>query len=448
MAEEKARYTTPEGYEVYCGFDEMLSIDKFKPHPNNPNTHPMEQLEVLAEVFKNNGIRQPIKISTLSGYIISGHGRLAAAKKAGLSVYPAEYQNYTDEKQEMADLLGDNKIAELSEFNTELFKQAVENAGLEDLDLSAVGFSVDEINSLFEDKEDLDNVLADELPPEEEVETRAKRGDIWLLGNHRLMCGDSTSITDVEKLMNGQKADLLVTDPPYNVAYSGGVNSKRKKIANDDMSSDDFKNFLIKVFNSANCSIKSGAPFYVWHASCEDMNFKAALMANGLSVRQTLIWVKNQLILGRQDYQWKHEPCLYGWKDGAAHYFIDDRKQTSVFEDETPDYKSMKKEDLIKLLDEIFSEKISTTIIYENKPNRSEEHPTMKPVKLIARQIKNSSRLKEKVLDLFGGSGTTLIACEQLDRCCYTMELDEHYCDVIIQRWENLTGRKAELYQE
>ena len=209
------------------------------------------------------------------------------------------------------------------------------------------------------------------------------------------------------------------------------------------MSNEDFYIFLNKAFNNIYINLKFGGAFYVWYASREVVNFQNALESNNLSVKQELIWNKNSLVMGRQDYQWKHEPCLYGWKDGAAHYFIDDRTQTTVFEDKKPDIKKMKKEELVKLLEEIYSDKVSTTIINESKPSVSELHPTMKPVKLIARQVKNSSRIGEKVLDLFGGSGTTLITCEQLGRINYTMEYDPKYVDVIIQRWEQFTGKKA-----
>lgn len=244
-----------------------------------------------------------------------------------------------------------------------------------------------------------------------------------------------------------------MTDPPYNVALGmgGSVDEARKRhrrtdglvIMNDKMEETAFFDFLVSAFKNCEDTLKPGGAFYIWHADNESLTFRSALKETALTLRETLIWNKNTITLGRQDYQWKHEPCLYGWKDGAAHYFVDDRTQATVYEDKGIDLKKLKKDEAIKLLQDIFSDKQSTTVINEDKPARSAEHPTMKPVKLLARLIRNSTRPGETVLDPFGGSGSTLIACEQLGRICYTMELDPRYCDVIIDRWEKLTGQKA-----
>lgn len=258
-----------------------------------------------------------------------------------------------------------------------------------------------------EKKEADDDNYSDE--DEANAPTRCNPGDVWKLGQHRLMCGDSTNPDNVATLMNGELADLLVTDPPYNVDYEG---SDGKKIANDNMDDAAFVDFLTKAFNCATNSMKAGAAYYIWHADSKGLEFRQALMNAGFTLRQTLIWVKNALVMGRQDYQWKHEPCLYGWKDGAGHYFIDDRSQCTVLE--------------------------------EKKPVKNDIHPTMKPVKLMGRHITNSSKPKALVLDLFGGSGSTLIACEELGRRCNMMEYDTRYCDAIIDRWEKLTGQTAE----
>ena len=278
----------------------------------------------------------------------------------------------------------------------------------------------------------------------ENAPTRCNPGDIWILGNHRLMCGDSTKESDVAKLMNNEKADLLLTDPPYNVDYQGGTKGKMK-IANDNMDDVAFIGFLTAAFNCAIQAMRPGAAFYVWHADSKGFEFRTALKEVGLTLRETLIWVKNALVLGRQDYQWRHEPCLYGWKDGAAHYFIDDRSHSTVIEDAGVDYRKMKKDELLKIVLRLTDVSIPNTVLYEDKPTKNDIHPTMKPVKLMARLIKNSSKSEQLVLDLFGGSGSTLIACEQIGRKCYTMEFDPKYCDAILDRWEKLTGMKAEL---
>lgn len=235
--------------------------------------------------------------------------------------------------------------------------------------------------------------------------------------------------------------DLWLTDPPYNVDIK---NTKGMKIMNDSMEKNKFGEFLKSAFRQAYMVMTKGAPYYVWFASCEHLNFEGALNAVGLKVKQELIWNKNQLVLGRSHYQWKHEPCLYGWKGDTCKYFCGERNHTSVIEDAKEiDIKKMKASEMRELLYKIYDDKVPTTVINEAKPQRDDEHPTMKPIKLFGRLIMNSSRQKDKVLDTFGGSGTTLIACEQLDRKCYMMELDPHYCDVIIARWEKLTGNKA-----
>lgn len=256
------------------------------------------------------------------------------------------------------------------------------------------------------------DIVEDDFEPELPETPIAKLGDIWQLGRHRLMCGDSTVLGDVEKLMNGDLADLLLTDPPYNVDYEGGT-KEHLKIENDKQTDDNFRQFLTDAFSNANMVMKAGAVFYIWHSDSEGYNFRGACRDCGWTVRQCLIWNKNSLVMGRQDYQWKHEPCLYGWKDGAGHLWASDRKQTTVI-----DY---------------------------NKPLKNDIHPTMKPVGLFDYQIKNNTKGGDIVLDLFGGSGTAIVACEQDGRVCYTMELDPRYVDAIIQRWENLTGEKAVL---
>lgn len=276
------------------------------------------------------------------------------------------------------------------------------------------------------------------------AQIRCNKGDIWRLGEHRLMCGDSTNADDVARLMDCKLADLLVTDPPYNVNYEGKTKDALR-IDNDNLDDAAFIDFLRSAFKCAFQSMRAGAAFYIWHADSKGLDFRAALRDNGFTLRETLIWVKNVFVMGRQDYHWRHEPCLYGWKDGAAHYFIDDRTQDTVYEDVGVDYRKMKKEELLQVVLQMTDVSVPNTVIYEDKPLANSIHPTMKPVKLMARLIKNSSKPEQLVLDLFGGSGSTLIACEQLGRKCCMMEHDPKYCDAIIDRWEKLTGLKAEL---
>lgn len=275
-------------------------------------------------------------------------------------------------------------------------------------DLDDWGFDVWQDNGGDEGGKD---VKEDDAPNVEDIkETRVKEGDVWILGEHRLMCGDSTSKEDVALLMNGEKADLLLTDPPYNVAYEGGT-KEALTIQNDNMENGEFLKFLTNSFLAADSAMKKGASFYIWHADSEGLNFMSAVNATTLLLKQCLIWKKNQMVLGRQDYQWIHEPCLYGWKEGAPHKWYSDRCQTTVLD--------------------------------FNKPTRNGEHPTMKPVALFSYLIDNSSKKNDNILDTFGGSGTTLIACEQLERRCFMMELDPKYCEVIISRWEEFTAGTA-----
>lgn len=382
---------------------EMVNISDIKPYKRNPRKNE-NAVDKVAESIKQFGWQQPIVVDK-DGVIIVGHTRYKAAKKLGFTEVPVLWATDLTEKQVRAYRLADNKTNELAEWDIVLLDEELADIDI-GIDMSAFGFELDEI-SLDEPTE----VVEDEVPEvDEESEPITQLGDIWQLGEHRLMCGDSTDKETVKKLMDGSCADLLVTDPPYNVAYEGKT-SKALTIENDSMAGEEFREFLVRAFECAHDNLKEGGAFYIWYASREHINFETALNEARLKVREQLIWVKNSLVLSRQDYHWKHEPCLYGWKDGAPHNWYSDRSQTTVLE--------------------------------FNRPSRNAEHPTMKPLDLIGYQIQNSSRKHEKVLDLFGGSGSTLIACEQLGRKCYTIELDPKYCDVIIKRYENFTGKKA-----
>lgn len=427
----------------------LMNIDEIIPYENNPR-HNDEAVEMVAQSIKDFGFRYPILVDK-NNVIISGHTRLKASKKLGLAKVPVMIaDDLTDDKVKALRLV-DNRTSEVASWDFDLLQKELDAI---EMDMNQYKFDYDELMVGSEE-----NIVEDNPPePDEENEPTAKRGDIWILGNHRLMCGDSTIEDDVNKLMNGKQADLLETDPPYNIAYGTKEQQYKEKgykvcvkdrtIMNDNMSSKDFREFLTNAFKRASENMKPGASFYVWLSSKEQINFETSLNRAGLFVKQQLIWNKSTFTLGLQDYQWKHEPCLYGWKDGASHYFVDSRTEMTVYEDKKPNINKMSKQELKDYIKELLEEKVATTVINVDKPSRSEDHPTMKPLKLIGYQIKNSSRKGDIVLDLFGGSGSTLMACEQLGRTCYTMELDPKFVDVIIKRWETLTGKKAELLKE
>ena len=409
---------------------EYLAIEDLTPYEKNARTHDENQIEKLKNSLEEFGFINPVIIDE-NNMILVGHGRIMGAKELGIKTVPCIRIKYLTEDQKKAYILADNKLSDLGGWDLDLLNE--ELASIE-LDMSMFGFEEIEEPEIEIEDDDFD---IEDLEPVKEP--KSKRGEIYKLGNHYLMCGDSTNPDDVKKLMNGAVADLVVTDPPYNVAIS---NSQGMTIENDDMADKDFKEFLYKAFNCLNNNLKEGGAFYVWYASKEHINFEQALNENGLYVRQCLIWVKQHFNLGRQDYKWKHEPCLYGWKDGASHYFIDEFNHPTVIEDKI-DFDSLKKEEAIQMLKDIYEDGISTTVIHEDKPTINDLHPTMKPLRLLARLIRNSSKENEIVLDLFGGSGSTLITCEQLDRICYTMEYDPIYVDAIIERYETFTGNKA-----
>ena len=376
-----------------------LNINEVIPYPDNPRKND-NAVDAVAESIKQCGYCSPIVIDE-DNVILAGHTRLKALKKLKWKEVECVRKTGLTEEQKKKYRILDNKTNELAEWDFDLLEEEIA-----DLDFDGFDFGFD-----FNSGEDDAEIIEDEVPEvNEEIEPTVKLGDIWQLGRHRLMCGDSTDAGTVALLMDGKQADLFLTDPPYNVAYEGKTKDALT-IENDKMESDKFREFLTSAFTAAVSVLKEGGGFYIWFASREHCNFETALNDSGLEVRQELIWKKNSMVLGRQDYQWKHEPCLYGWKDGASHNWYSDRCQTTILE--------------------------------FDKPTRSADHPTMKPVELFAYQIKNSTKKGETVLDLFGGSGTTIIACEQTGRTAYCMELDERYCDVIIKRYENLTGDTA-----
>lgn len=342
--------------------------------------------------------------------VIGGHQRLKVLKELGYEEVECNIVDL-DKTKEKALNIALNKIT--GEWDNSKLEELLAELKETDIDMDMTGFTFDEVDNILKDiegsKED-DFDLDQALNEIEEPTTRP--GDIWILGKNRLMCGDSTQKENVLRLMDKQEADMLLTDPPYNVDYEGKT-VDALKIENDNMTSTEFYNFLLDSFRNMFEVTKCGSSVYVFHADTEGLNFRNAFNAVGFKLAQCLVWVKNTFVMGRQDYQWRHEPILYGWKEGAGHYFINDRKQSTVLE--------------------------------FDKPTRNAEHPTMKPIDLLVYLIKNSSKENDLILDLFGGSGSTLIAAEQVKRRCYTMELDPKYCDVIVKRWELLTGEKAVL---
>lgn len=411
-----------------------LKIKDLTPYEGNAKEHPKKQIEEIKNSIKQFGFCDPVGIWGDKNIIVEGHGRVMALEEMGETEVECIRLDHLTDEERRAYTLAHNKTTLSSDFNFE--KLEAELAAIE-MDMSQFGFD----DFVIEPDTTEDDFDVEEALEEAEEEPISKMGEIYQLGKHRLMVGDSTNIEDVNKLMNGELADCLLTDPPYNVNVS---NSEGMTIANDNMGDDEFREFINSAMKCASQSLKKGGAFYVWYGDCEDINFRKACFNNELTVRQCLIWVKNAFNLGRQDYQWRHEPCLYGWRDGASHYFVDDRTQDTIIEDK-PNLNKMSKEELRDYIKDLLEEKISTTVIREDKPLKNTDHPTMKPIKLLARQVKNSTKQGELVLDLFGGSGSTLITCEQLNRRCNMMEYDPHYADVIIKRWETLTGKKAEL---
>lgn len=313
-----------------------------------------------------------------------------------------------------------------------------------DLALSDFGVQIPE-DWTEETKEKEEKAKDDNFDEEkEDIPERCKKCDLWKLGEHLLMCGDSTSLEDVKKLLGGAKIDMLLTDPPYNVNVS---NSKGMTIANDNMGKSEFAAFLNSAMSNAVYALKPGGAFYVWYSHSEEIAFRSAMEAAGGAIKQTLIWNKNAFTFGRSDYKWKHEPCLYGWKEGAAHWFRDEFNHPTVIEDAV-DVDKMKKDEMRDMLKQMLASPAPTDVIDVDKPMRCDLHPTMKPLELCGQLIHNSTRSGQNVLDLFGGSGSTMMACEQLGRKNYTMEYDPHYCDVILARWEKMTGKKAERITE
>ena len=389
---------------------EWMSVETLIPYAKNARTHSDEQVAQIAGSIKEFGFNNPVLVDK-DNSIIAGHGRLMAARKLGMDKVPVVQLGHMTEAQRKAYVLADNRIALNSGWDTSMLSLELQELK-DDIDLSLLGFDADELNALLNPIEETEGLTDEDAVPDVPDEPKTKLGDIYILGKHRLMCGDSCSVTDMDKLVNDREVDMWLTDPPYNVAYEGKTKDALT-IKNDEMTDDGFRQFLRDAYVTADTVMKAGAVFYIWHADSEGYNFRGAAHDAGWKVRQCLIWKKSTMVMGRQDYHWKHEPCLYGWKEGAGHLWATDRKQTTILE--------------------------------FDKPNRNKEHPTMKPVALFEYQMLNNTKGGDIILDSFGGSGTTLLAAEKNGRVAYLMELDPKYCDVIVKRWEDFTGKKAVL---
>ena len=383
---------------------QLVPLEKLVPYVNNARTHSAAQITKLRSSLREFGFINPVIIDCNYG-IIAGHGRVMAAKEEGIAEVPCVFVDYLTEAQKKAYILADNRFAQDAGWDEELLKLEIESLEAADFNVALTGFDCAELEDLFRDNV-RDHVKEDDFDVNAELKkpTLSKKGDLWCLGSHRLFCGDSTKAESYDLLMDGKKANLVVTDPPYNVNYQGSAG----KIKNDNMADDAFYQFLLDAFTQMEHAMADDASIYVFHADTEGLNFRKAFSDAGFYLSGTCIWKKQSLVLGRSPYQWQHEPCLFGWKKSGKHQWYAGRKETTIWE--------------------------------FDKPKKNSDHPTMKPVPLIAYPIMNSSMINCIVLDPFGGSGSTLIACEQTGRICHTIELDEKYCDVIVNRYHEQIG--------
>ena len=390
---------------------QLVPLGKLVPYINNARTHSPEQLTKLRSSLREFGFINPVIIDR-DYNIIAGHGRVLAAKEEGIMEVPCVFVDYLTEAQKKAYILADNRMALDAGWDEELLRIEIESLQGEDFDVSLTGFEEQELADLFAiegDKAAKDDDF--DLSAALEKASFVERGDLWIVDRHRLLCGDATRTEDVERLMDGKKANLIVTDPPYGVSFKS---SDGLTIQNDSMKDEEFYTFLLTAFQCMAEHLENGGSAYVFHADTEGLNFRKAFIDAGFHLAGVCIWVKNSLVLGRSDYQWQHEPVLFGWKKGGKHSWYSDRRQTTIWN--------------------------------YDKPKRNKNHPTSKPLDLLGYPICNSSQENAIILDTFGGSGSTLMACEQLNRICHMMELDEKYASVILRRYVEDTGDKENVY--
>ncbi len=468
----KAR-ATAGGIPVFCAFDSLVDPQKLIGNPRNPNQHPIEQISLLAQIIQSQGWRAPITVSNQSGFVVRGHGRLAAALLFGAEVVPVDYQNYASEAEEWTDLIADNRLSELSEIDNVKIADLVVELDNGEVPLELTGYTNDDIENLLSaisGEGDAEADGLDEIPDVPEI-PMSQPGDLWLLGEHRVLCGSATDPETVKRLMNGKKAHLVFTDPPYGVEYTGGKGKTWEMISGDDKTGDDLSaKLLIPAFKNMVANTIDTAAFYIWHAGEMRRPFEDAMTAAGLIEKQYIIWIKNNFQLGHFDYHWAHEPCFYAQKAGQAARFYGDRSNRTTWKvslrkatgietvltggvvvtdgtgsklyitdkppkDKKNRYLRVTEQDSVVL----YSDSKSTTA-WEVARENGIEHPTQKPVELALRAIGNSTVDGEIVLDLFGGSGTTLIGAEKLHRAAYLTEIDPKYVDIIVNRYVKTTG--------
>lgn len=439
---------------------EWLAVETIRPHSRNSRLHSDDQVRDIAASIERFGWTVPLLVDE-DNVLLAGHGRLRAAQLRAEVLVPCLRKTGLTDAEKRAYVIADNKIAQGSEWDDQLLRMELRDLMAQDFDVSVMGFGDDELSQLLiadppaESGEEVGSWTEDDQAPALQEVPVSRRGDVWVLGRHRVMCGDSCSVDDMRLLTAGERLDLWLTDPPYNVDYQGGTEGKLK-ILNDSMSDEAFRKFLVGAYSAADAVMKPGAAFYVWHADSEGFNFRGAARDVGWQVRQCLVWRKNQLVMGRQDYHWRHEPCLYGWKSGASHRWFGGRKQTTVRDLAASGEAVLQRVEggryqlnidgrSFLLAADAVAEVLEPSVFDEGKPKRSESHPTMKPVSLFEHQVLNSSALGDLVGDSFGGSGTTLIVCQKVGRVARLMELDPKYCDVIVRRWQEFVGKEAAL---
>jgi DNA modification methylase len=435
-----------------------LSLTELVPYERNARTHSPEQVAQIARSINEFGFTNPLLVDE-QNRVIAGHGRLMAATSLGMATIPCMMISGLTDVQRKALVLADNKLALNAGWDLDLLSSELASLKLEGFDLDMLGFSIEELGSLFADEPSADPDYAPELP----ADPVCQPGDVWILGPHRVMCGSSTVMADMHKLMGSERVDCVWTDPPYNVAYGDGAAYKNKgdgaqrierPILNDDMDDASFRTFLYDFYTVTHGVMKPGAAIYVAHSETERSNFSTAFLAAGFKLSGVIIWYKDSMVLGRSDYQWQHEPILYGWKKGSSHRWYGGRKNTTVqsLGDSSPftqlddgRWQCTVGNQTFVVEGAAMVEEVIPSVMREAKPKKNDVHPTMKPVALIERHLKHSARPHDLVLDPFGGSGSTLIAAERLGMCARLMELDPAYVDVIVGRWEAFTGRTAEL---